>query len=92
MVQLTRLFQSDLNQCIIENAGILCTNQSIIETLQYVILGSYIPGGWSFYTLVLGVANVQDHTHPREGYYITCYLGNITVEERYDMHSYMLPR
>ena len=38
------------------------------------------PGGWSFYTLVSGL-----RPHPREGYnhYITCYLGNITVEERY---------
>ena len=24
--------------------------------------------------------------------YITCYLGNITVEERYEQHSYMLSR
>ena len=49
-----------------------------------------LPGGWSFYTFVSGV---QDHT-PGRGYscYITCYLGNITVEERYEQHSYMLPR
>ena len=34
------------------------------------------------YTMVL----VSGRPHPREGYnyYITCYLGNITVEERYE--------
>ena len=38
-----------------------------------------LSGGWSFYTLVSG----------REGYnyYITCYLGNITVQKRYGQHS-----
>jgi len=32
--------------------------------------------------------------HPREGYnyYITPYLGDITVQERYGQHSWMLPR
>ena len=29
-------------------------------------------------------------TIPQEGY-ITCYQGNITVEERYEQHSFMLP-
>ena len=54
-----------------------------------------LPGGWSFYTFVSGVAQHKCvRPHSREGYncYITCYLGNITVEERYEQHSYMLPR
>ena len=61
----------------------------------FVIVKSLPGGGWSFYTLVSGVAQHQyARPHPREGfnYYITCYLGNITVEERYEQHSYMLPR
>ena len=48
-----------------------------------------LPGGWSC-TLVLGYAQHQcARPHPREGYnyYIICYLGNITVQERYGQHS-----
>ena len=59
------------------------------HNLMYVIVIS-LPGGWSFYTLVSGVARHQcARPHPREGYnyYITCYLGNITVQERYGQHS-----
>ena len=37
---------------------------------------------------------INPRSHPREeyNYYITCYLGNITTQERYVQHSYMLPR
>ena len=36
------------------------------------------------------LTNVRDHVHPWEGYnyYVTCYLGSITVEEKYGQHSY----
>ena len=37
-----------------------------------------------------GETNLQDHR--QHNYYVTCYLGNITVEEKYEQYSYMLPR
>ena len=72
---------------------LVCTRHNC-EKLEVAILVKSIPGGWSFYTLVSGVTQHQyARPHPREGfnYYITCYLGNITVEERYEQHSCMLP-
>ena len=46
-----------------------------------------LPGVWS-YTFVPGVAWCKCvRPHPREGY-VTCYLGNITVEEGYEQYSY----
>ena len=57
----------------------------------YLVIVISLPGGWSFYTMVSGVARHQyARPHPREGYNL--YLGNITVEKRYEQHSYMLPR
>ena len=56
-----------------------------VATTNIDVIVISLPGGWSFYTLVSGVARHQcARPHPREGYnyYITCYLGNITVEER----------
>ena len=51
---------------------------------------SYIPpSGVVILHIVSGVARHKyARPHPREGYncYITCYLGNITVEERYDIY------
>ena len=62
----------------------ICSNGSCDHRccmlFRFFIIVKSLPGGWSFYTLVSG-------TH-----YITCYLGNITGEERYEQHSYMLPR
>ena len=66
--------------------------KSAVSGSEVIVIS--LPGGWSFYTLVSGVARHQcARPHPREGYnyYITCYLGNITVQERYGQHSYMLP-
>ena len=75
----------------------LCKNTSRLITLffyyVYVIVISP-PGGSSFYTLVSGEAWHQGgRPYPREeySYYLTCYLGNITVEERYEQHFYILP-
>ena len=47
--------------------------------LQVIVIS--LPERWSFYTVT--PVHVQK-PHPREGYnyYITCYLGNITVEEK----------
>jgi len=54
---------------------------------SYTLRTISLPGVWSFYTLVSGVAQHQcARPHPREGY-ITCCLGNITVQERYGQHS-----
>ena len=66
----------------------------VLKSVFLVIVIS-LPGGWSFYTLVSGIARHQyarPHPMDRYNYYITCYLGNITAEERYEQHSYMLPR
>ena len=55
-------------------------------------------GGGGGGVVVLHIGVVVRHqcarSHPREeyNYYITCYLGNITTQERYVQHSYMLPR
>ena len=69
--------------------NIACTLYGDNQTLE--MSNSYIPPwGWSFYTLVSGVTRHQcAKPHPREGYnyYVTCYLGNITVQERYGQHS-----
>ena len=50
------------------------------------LLVSYIPP-WA--VVVLHSDTSVQEPHPREGYnyYITCYLGNITVEERCGQHS-----
>ena len=48
-----------------------------------------LPGGWSFYTLVSCITRHQCvRSHPREEY-ITCYLGNILVEGRYELMNYL---
>ena len=56
----------------------------VLMVIWGVLIVISLPGGSSFCA----------RPHPREGYnyYITCYLGNIFVEERYEQHSYMLPR
>ena len=56
-----------------------------------LISNSYIPP-WGVVVLHIGVGRSPTpiaRPHPREGYnyYITCYLDNITVEERYEQHS-----
>ena len=54
--------------------------QAYTTKIQVIVIS--LPGGWSFYTFVSGIARHQcARPHPREEY-ITCYLGNITVEEK----------
>ena len=50
----------------------------------------YIGGPFTHHCQSQPDTNVQDHSPGRD--YITSYLGNITVEERYEQHSQMLPR
>ena len=45
----------------------------------------YLYNSWG--VVVLHICVMQDNTPGRD---ITCYLGNITVEERYEQHSYTL--
>ena len=59
----------------------------MVVLLRYQV--QYIhPCGVVILHIGVGLRNVQDHT-PREGYnyYITCYLGNITVQERYGQRN-----
>ena len=67
----------------------------VVLLKEWVVLVIVAWGGTSF-THKLGVEHSQ-HQGARpilmEGYNcITCYLGNITVEERYEQHVYALNR
>ena len=66
---------------------------SLKDEVTLVIVIS-LPGGWSFYTFVSDIVRhkcARPHLRERCNYYRTCYLGSITVEERYEQHFYMLP-
>ena len=45
----------------------------------FLIVNHIPPWGWSFFTIT-----PMCKTTPQGGYYITCYLGNTSVEERYE--------
>ena len=61
----------------------------IMFITHYIIVISLLVGGGGGGGGV--VLHIGARPHPEEGYN-TCYLGNIAVEERYEQHSYMLPR
>ena len=89
--RLTCIHRDDTTTSIQRNTNI----NSVCTSHTHHLSNSYIPP-WGV-VLHIGVGHsptpIARHQcarpHPREGYnyYITCYLGNITVQERYGQHS-----
>ena len=57
----------------------------ILPVVNYVLLTCISYTEWSFYTLVLGIAQTSKFARPylreRYNYYITCYLGDLYRQE-----------